>query len=317
MTQTATKPVYALVGSDTLLRDEHRNRIVSMIVGDADPQLCISQFDSDAEASAVFDELRTMPFLAPHRIVIIRDAEAFIAAHRDSLEKYLAAPSSSGTLVLIMNSLDKRTNFAKSLPKVGEVISCESPTGADLSNWVINEFNGRGKQISPQTATELCQMVPEGLADLKNEVEKLIAYTGERPEITSADLSAIISARHAPEAFAMSNAITSGNVPKALQTLSSAMTIRGAEFMLLGQMGWHLRRALQAAQRIAAGENPQAVMKSLRIFYGQREFQAMIQRRGAAKLQADVRRLMAADIAMKSGSSPKAAMQQLVIELCS
>jgi len=311
-----TKPVYVLSGKDSRLRDEARQRIVSQIIGDSDPQLCLGIFDSTAQFVDVLDELRTLPFLAPHRVVIVRNADAFISANRDALEKYLDAPAPSGTLILITESLDSRTKFAKKIPTVGEVIDCSTPTGAPLVNWICDYVIAAGKTIDRNTASLLVQFAGEDLAILTNELDKLLAYTGDRTAITPDDLTKIVTATHAPEAFELSNAITRNDLKAALTVLGSVLSTRGAEFMLLGELAWHLRRALQVQQRIEAGDNPQSAMKSARVFYGQREFMDMLKRRSRAKLQTDMRRLIAADLGMKSGLGAKPAMQQLVTELC-
>lgn len=311
-----TKPVYVISGKDSRLRDEARRRIVSQIIGDSDPQLCLATFDSSAQLVDVLDELRTLPFLAPHRVVVVRDADAFISANRDALEKYLDAPAASGTLILIAESLDSRTRLAKKIPTVGEVIDCSTPTGAHLVNWICHYVAGEGKQISRQAAGLLVQFTGEDLATLTNELDKLLAYTGERSEIIPADLTKIVTAKHSPAAFELSNAITRNDLKAALTVLASGLSTRGTEFMLLGELAWHLRRALQVQQRIEAGDNPQAAMRAARVFYEQHEFLNMLKRRPRTKLQTDMRRLIAADLGMKSGLGAKPAMQQLVTELC-
>ena len=293
-----------------------RQQIVDQVLADADPQLCLSNFDSQVELSTVLDELRTLPFLAPHRLVVISEAESFISAHRDALEKYLDSPSSTGTLVLMVSTWNKSTRLAKKLPKVGELVTCDPPEGKQLSKWIADQAKQRGKKIQPAAVDMLAVSIGSDLAWLTNEIEKLATYAADRSEITTQDITDIVCASAAPEAFALSNAITAGNVQKALDCLSSAMTTRGAEFALLGQLAWHLRRALQVQQQVEQGANEFSAMKSARVFYGQREFAAMLKRRPRKKLQQDMRKLIAADLNMKSGAQSKSAMQQLIIELC-
>ena len=317
MTKSQAKSVYVLNGKDAHLLQSAKKDLITKILNGADPQLCLSEFDSSVELSTVLDELRTLPFLAPHRLVIISDASSFITANRSAIEKYLQSPSSTGTLVLVVSTWNKSTKLAKMLPKVGgQVITCDPPAGKDLTKWIVDYAKSLGKKIASDAADMLGVSIGSDLSWLKNELDKLATFAGDRATITSQDVTQIVSASAAPEAFALSNAITAGNITKALESLSSAMTTRGAEFALLGQLAWHLRRALQVQQAIETGANEYAAMKSARVFYGQREFAAMLKRRPRQKLQQDMRKLIAADLNMKSGSQPKTAMQQLIIELC-
>jgi len=189
------------------------------------------------------------------------------------------------------------------------------PTGADLYIGVTDEVTADGKKISRQATALLCDMVPEGIGELRNEIDKLVTYAWNRPEITEKDITDIVTARSAPEAFAVVNAIITADVASALRAVGSAMSVRGAEFGLLGQLRWNVQRSLQAQQRIGGGENPQSVFRSLRIFKD-REFSAYLRRRGLGGLQGDMKKLIQADLAMKSGTAPKAAMQQLIVALC-
>jgi len=317
MTTSPAKSVYVLQGSDALLREEAYQRIVDSILGSADHQLCLSQYDPTVELATVLDELRTLPLLAPHRVVSIRDAEAFISAHREQLENYLDRPSPSGTLILLVNSLDSRTRFAKKLPSVGLVVSCEAPSGAELVRWITEAASGLDKTIDRQAAGMLAQWVGENLASLRSELDKLASYVGQRTSITVDDIAAVATTSASPEAFALSGAITRGDVRAGLEAVGAAMRTRGAEFQLLGQVAWRIRQALQVHQGIAAGQSPRSAMQNARILRDQRDSEALLGRRPAKKLQADMRRLISADLAMKSGTPPKAAMQQLIVELCS
>ncbi|HNX27268.1 MAG TPA: DNA polymerase III subunit delta [Phycisphaerae bacterium] len=315
MTANQTKPVYAIVGEDAFLKSQARQNIISAAIGDADPQMCVVQYDPEVELATVLDELRTMPFLAPHRVVVVCEAEAFVAANRDGLQKYLEKPSSGGTLVLMMNTLDKRLTVTKQIAAAGEVVDCNSPAGAELCKWVQDAVTAEGKKMSVAAAAMLCDMVPESVGELRNEIDKLVTYAWNRPEITEKDIAAIVTARSAPEAFAVVNAIIAADVASALKATGSAMAVRGAEFGLLGQLRWNIQRSLQAQQRISGGENQQAVFRSLRIFKD-REFAAYLRRRGLQGLQGDMKKLLQADLSMKSGTEPKTAMQQLIVALC-
>lgn len=316
MTQSTVNPIYVLHGKDAHLRDEARRRIIAQTVGDADPQVCLTSFDATVELAAVLDELRTLPFLAPHRVVIVREAESFVSANREALEHYFDAPVTSATLILEVGTWPGNTRLAKKLKSVGELIECASPEGAKLLGWIRAEVEKRGKTIAPDAAGLLAEWIGPSLTTLSTELDKVVTYLGERPTVTVQDVTAIVTASASPEAFAVTNAITNGDARAALRAMAAALQTRGAEFALLGQIAWHIRRALQVAQGIAAGQNPMTAMKAARVFYGQREFQAMLRRRSLKKLQADVRRLLQADLGMKSGTEALPAMQQLVIELC-
>ena len=315
MAVSQVKPIYLLRGGDEFLRDYHRRDIVHRAIGDADPQTCVSQFDSDAELADVLDELRTLPFLAPHRVVIISEGEAFIAAWREALEGYLQAPSRTGTLVLMVHSIKSNERIFKLIVRIGEVLQCAIEDRQDLATWLGKSAGKRGKTIQPAACSLLERYVGRDLASLDSEMEKLSLYVGDRPQITVQDVTRLVNASVGPGAFDLTNAITAGDMAGALKALDGMMVRRGEEFKTLGMLRWHLGRALSAQQALSVGASQQQALPAMP--YEQRNaFLAMLKRRGTGGLLTDFRRLLQADQAMKSGTNPKAAMQELVVKLC-
>lgn len=309
-------PVYVLHGHDAFLRDENRREIVSRIVGQADPQTCVVTFDASAEPADVFDELRTLPFLAERRVVIIREADAFVSAHRKALESYLEAPTRTASLILTVLIWRKNTNLAKLVARIGQVRDCSADGKTSLRSWLSGAAKKRDKKLARAAAELLAQWVGGDLAALDGEIEKLSLYVGGRETITPEDVSRLVIASAGPADFALTNAITAGDAEAALRALSGMLVRRGNEFKTIGMIAWHLRRAIQASRAIAAGVPASKAIPPMP--YRQRdEFSAFLRRRGLPALEGDFRKLLQADLGMKSGVKPTSALQQLVVALCS
>jgi len=311
------KPVYVLHGRDAFLLDSHRHRIVEQIIGDADPQVCVSTFDATVELAAILDELRTLPFLAPHRVVVIRDADAFVAANRRALEAYLAQPTRTASLLLLVASWPSNTNLYKRVKKIGVTIECSVKGRGELQSRLTEAVERRGKKINRDAAELLAQWVGENLAVLDGEIEKLSLYVEDRKTITAADVGAVVVASAGPAAFALTNALTAGDAGQALEALDGILNVRGEEFKVMGLIAWHLRRVLTAQQLHSRGGSPEKVLPYNMPPRQKQAFHALLRRREPKTLQKDFRRLIATDLAMKSGADPAAALQQLVVELCS
>jgi DNA polymerase-3 subunit delta len=318
MVGDSVKPIYVLAGKDAFLRDQHRNQLIETLTEGADPQTCLAVYDASVELSTVLDELRTLPFLAPRRVVILTDADTFLNADtRDALEKYLESPAPTGVLILLASSWKSNTRLHKAVVKVGEIRSCEEVKGNQAMGQVLQFAQDRGKQLHRNAAGLLVQWIGADLASLNNEVEKLALYVGDRKQITVEDVSTIVTASAGPGAFDLTNAIADGKTDKALEALGGLLSVRGEEFRTLGLIGWHLRMALRAAELVAKGRSPDDACRAAKIPpFRKRDYVNLLRRRSAEKLRADFRRLIAADLALKSGASAPAAMQDLVIALC-
>lgn len=310
------KPVYVLHGDDEFLKDQNRRQIVAQIIGSTDPQLCVSTFDATVELAAVMDELRTLPFLAPHRVVIVREADAFIAANREALERYCDAPCHTATLVLIVGTWNSAHRIAKAVARIGQAVNCSLGDRDPLGPRLGQLAQALGKKLAPDAARALEERVGRDLASLSSEVDKLAAYVGDKPMITAADVQAVVIASNEPVDFALANALTAAKIPDAMAALHAMLTRKGEEFRTLGAIASHLRRATKGHALKAAGKDPSAVLPFNMPFRAKNDFLTMLARRSLAKFQGDFRRMIAADLAMKSGADPLAAMQELVVALC-
>ncbi len=299
MSATKVKCIYVFCGSDAFLRDEHRRSIVLQVIADADPQIAVSRFDATAELAEVLDTLRTLPFLAPRRAVVISDADAFVSAYRQALEKYLQSPSESSTLILMVSSWPKNTRLAKRVAEIGEVMDCSVGDERKAATWLRKAAAQRNKTIDPGAIALLLQWRGTDLATLSGEIEKLTLYVGDRASIDAEDVSKLVVATTGPEAFALTNALAAGETAAALQALAGAVRRRGEEYKTLGMIGWHMRKALKVRQLLDAGVSD-----------------AQACRRPMKMLRKDFRRLLATDLAVKTGAEASIALQQLVASLC-
>ncbi len=94
------------------------------------------------------------------------------------------------------------------------------------------------------------------------------------------------------------------------------LTARGEEFRTLGMIASHLRRVLRAGQLAACGADPAAALNPRMPYHAKQAFLAMLSRRPLRAVQEDFRRLIRADLGMKSGADAGAALQELVVGLC-
>ncbi len=315
--EVATKPIFVLLGQDAYLLDAARREVISSVLGEADPQTHLSQYDGTVELATVLDELRTLPFLAGRRVVMISPADDFVSANREVLERYLQSPSPHSVLVLEVASWNARARLGKLVARVGRIIDCTVPDTGSLARWIADAAGRRGKKIDRQAAELLEEWVGRDYALLDAEIEKLSLHAGSRQTLTAEDVSAVSSATAGPEAFALANALTTGDARAALEALGGMLTARGDEFRVLGLIGWHLRRVLAAAEKVRAGTPPPKALPGYLPPGPKQALLELIQRRSPASLAGDLRRLLRADLAMKSGANPQAALQELVVSLCS
>src|SRR5262245_35699162 len=100
------QPVYVLHGDEEFLKRQSLRAVRSLVLGPADDGFALSSFSGDkATWAAVIEDLQTLPFLAPRRLVVVETADPFVSRERQRLEKYFTdtAGKSEPTGVLVLD----------------------------------------------------------------------------------------------------------------------------------------------------------------------------------------------------------------------
>lgn len=313
-------PIYAVVGGEEFLKRQAMEQITRSVLGDADPSLALSEYDcagTVAELAGVLDDLRTLPFLADRRLVIVREADKFITMHRESLEDYAASPSSTGVLLLECKSLPGNTRLAKQIAKVGQVIKCEPLKQYEVPAWLSKHCkDAYGVQIEQRAAVKLVDLIGTELGLLDVELQKCLLYVSGRPQIQLADVEALVGQHREEQVWGLLSAIAAGDERKALQIWEEVcQTDRAAEARAIGGIVFTMRRLLKAKRAEEAGASAAELKRELWV----RDDQQLRRELGAfttAQVEEMFARLLEADVASKTGlASVQASIERFIIEM--
>jgi DNA polymerase III subunit delta len=260
----AIKPVYALVGSDPYLQTEKLAELLADFPKD------LQRIDPDgekAELAEVLDELRSFAMFGGGKLVVVRNADAFITRFREALENYLSAPSSSGTLVLRVSSLPSNQRVYKLIQKVGSIEKCDPPKPADLPKWIATHAKSSHRvTVAPDAAQLLADFIGDDLGRLDSELAKLALQT-DTGKIERADVERGVAFQREQEMWDMTNQIAAGNTDAALRRWRQLVQLDpSAEFRAVTWLGMWLEKAHEAIQMRRKGMNSFAIGSALKIW---------------------------------------------------
>ena len=169
--------------------------------------------DADRVAAAeVLDELRTLPFLAERRVVLMKQAGDFISKNRSALEAYFDNPCESGILVMTVESWPKNTKLAKKLNNAGQLVAVEDIKPWKLAGYICDYTKQQHeKTISKAAAELLVELVGDEPGRLVSEADKLATYKEGSKTISPQDVEALIGHNRIFNIFAVIDAMTQGN----------------------------------------------------------------------------------------------------------
>lgn len=318
MAKSAESPVYVFCGDDEPLRRDKLAAARQHFLAGDDPALALNEYDGESPsltAAEVLDDVRTLPFLARRRIVIVHKADPFITRWRAELEAYLDDPG-KGVLLLSAKTFPANTRLAKRIDEAGGTRRCERPKGRrELMPWLEQRAaKAHGKPLGAGAAEALLDAVGEEPGLLEAELDKLAVYVGDRPGISAADVETLVGENRTAAVFELSDALGSGNPGKAFEILASMFAgEKGAAFMLVGYLAKHLRRLSAGRAVMDARGDERSICKAAGYPFVMSGFVQQVRRFDRNRLRAARRKLAEADLTLKSRpDEPRQVLEQWV-----
>ena len=311
-----TAPLYLLEGDDLQSRHDLALEFAGLVDEGLQAFNVESFYANEATNAAGRDQLigallstaRTLPMMAPKRVVIVHEAERLLAPKRakdeddqgeldlprkaakrgatpaEELEAYVEHPEPMTTLIFVAGPLDANRRIVKLLRKHADVVDCgslESPR--DAAVWIQKRLEKDELTIDPKALSLLLQTTGLSLGRIRAEIEKLVLYAAGEAAITAAHVKDLVSPENDSEGvFALIDAVRNANAPRALLEISALFD---------------------------AGVQPPLILGQLRA--------AAIQLRSDARVRSGLEAVLRTDVAIKSSAgTPQHLLECLAVELC-
>ncbi len=227
---------------------------------------------NDADIDDALSSARTPPFLSPARVVVVRDLQLAPDRFFTSLQNYLEHPSPTTALVLAGQGWPKVVKggrawnqvVTKAVAAVGEVVSF-SRSELDPTDFAMAHAGRLGARLSRSDASHLVAIVGTDLGQIAREVEKVALYVEEGAPLDATAIDAACSQLATDAAWALANAMQSGDTADALATLARALDEGAAPEMLFHQVARPTRILLRMADGLRRGVSVDRMREDLRL----------------------------------------------------
>lgn len=218
-------------------------------------------------AQEIVNLARTLPTMAPRRLVEVHDADELGEDALRALDPYLDDPSPETTLVFVFGKFDKRQKFPKTLVKKAAMSArFEHPREREMPGLVRGRARRHKLKVSGDAAEALALTVGTDLGLLERAVEKLALVTEPGAELSVDDISAHVADTHLEDAFALGSAVAVGDRTTALRKLAALKQNRTAPLALMGMLAWQLRQVLRAREMLDEGAGEGDVTRQLKAY---------------------------------------------------
>jgi DNA polymerase-3 subunit delta len=313
------RPVYVLHGDEDFLKRQVLAALQELVLGRPGESFGLSTHAGDrAVFAAVHDELQTLPFLSPRRLVVVENADPFVTRHRAALEKYVAEPSPNGVLVLDVKSWPANTRLAK-LVDASATVTCKAPGAQRLQEWCVQRASAaHGKELSAPAAAMLVDLVGPDMGLLNQELAKLAVYAGEAARIDTGDVDRLVGSSREENTWKIFDAVAAGRPGEALEILDRLFDQGEDALRVLGAFSMQLRRLAQAYRLTQQGRTLAAALADAGVPpFAVRGAEQQLRHLGRRRADRLYDWLLETDLGLKGSSAlpPRTQLERLVVRL--
>lgn len=313
-----TGPVHLFVGDDVKLMGRMVDAVEATI-DEADRPFAVERLYA-GEAGGTPLEIRAAasnrPMLGDRRIVIVLRAERLLKPKRagrgaeseddddpgedesaamdaSPLEAYLSDPAPFSTVLFVASGIDKSRRLTKRVVDHALVTvfdgnendDARADPRANLAQVLRASLAREGRSLERAGEQALIRRAGGDVTKLRDDIEKLILFAGERQKLSEDDVMAV-SADHqsVDDEWAMANAIGAGDAAAALMEAGRRLERGDSAHALVGQLRWWVSNRLAPAD--------------------------------SGRVKPAIEALLRTDLALKSsGGDERVLMERLVVEL--
>jgi len=261
--QDALSRFHLIYGEERYMVRYYKKCLRDRLSAPDDEMNCTIFQGEKTDPAAVADVAQILPFMVPQRLIIIQDSGFFKKA--TEMTEYLSDFPDSTYVVFVEREVDKRNKLYKWLGKNGCITECQHQTEPMLRKWIAGYLKREKKTISGEAVEHLMERVGTDMETLGNELDKLIGYTGERPDIGSSDIDAVCSGLTVSRIFDMIDAVAAGERDKALRYYNDLLANKESPMSILYLLSRHINILLQIRELTARGLNRGELAKKIGI----------------------------------------------------
>ena len=291
-------PLYLIEGTDEVLKSE----LAGLFADAIEPELRAFNVerlygtDTTLEPRAIADAIKTLPMMAPRRVVILLQAERVLTPPRESeaadeglkpLIECIEGPIESTTLVFVTHDpLHGARRVTKLLKKHATRVECGGlGPSAQLAREIEDRAAEIGVTVDRAAVARLIQLSGGDSGKLRADTERVLVFVGQGT-VTAAHVEQVVErVERSSDPWGLTNALEAGDAKTALRELRLRIDAGDNIFAMLGQIAWAIRKP--------NGRMPEH------------------------RLRPAVDAMLRTDIALKSsGGNPRMLLERLIVELC-
>jgi len=299
------EPVYFLYGKEKFLIDRSQRLIIDAALEPHERDFNLSiVYGGDAQAQSVLAACASFPTMAQRRVVVVRDFDEL--SGNELFETYVKRPNPQTVLVMVSGTGVKNNPYA-AISRASKTFHFGEVNQKRIPGWILTSLKSRDFKVGGQAAEMLGSLAGSDLETLSNEIEKLIAYVGDRTEITENDVLEVAGHSSEFNIFELQKKVVAGDFIAAEAILERMLQVSsntaGTAIMTVTVLASYYTKLLKLSGCRGEDLDSGQIAKKIGVpSYFLREYQAALRNQGPAGVSRANLALLGADFELKGGS---------------
>lgn len=228
-------------GEEEYTKDSALHQLRAKILPEGLEEMNESPLSSSATAAEIVDACEMLPFLAQRRLVVVRSSglvQKIPGTVRDEgtdrLLSYLDhLPEHVILLFFCRGKADRTRKVTARIEALGGRVDFAPLDAHDKQIWLSRELKAYNKTMSRAAGELFLSRVDPLLTPTLQELQKVLSYVGDRPEIQPEDVEAVVAPTVEDRLFTLFDHLISGNAQGALTILRALLNQKDTEAVQL------------------------------------------------------------------------------------
>jgi DNA polymerase-3 subunit delta len=327
----------------------------------------LERFDGDSSSALqILSAVMTMPFASKRKVVVVDRIDRLSADDQGKIAAFIPNLGAQSCLVMLAgdeNPSKRRAGqqskesgqaengdsdqprskkglqavLTSAVRKHGVIIDFAAMKTQDVTTMIAESVRGQGKRVESSALQMLSYSLQSSPSLIDKEIEKLIAYVGERAVITASDVEQVTTRSPEDRVFPLIDAVAAGRAEAAArlltETLAASTKPDGEAPKILALLGRHFRILYQVRYLVNAGvshlgsvpENLRAELMddpsptSIKSDWQRQKFLEQAHHFTLDELRSGLKHILDCELAVKgqskSSSSPRLSLEMLILKL--
>lgn len=209
---------YLFEGEEEYIKQQALKRLCTALLPHGLEEMNLTEL-VDPDADALIAAAETLPFLGEKRLVVVRDCSLVAVGRKaederkaQAISEYISHISPTTCLLFyVKGKADGRKKLYTLLKKKNAIVDFSPMNDAECADWIRRTMRHMGKNLQGETASRFVFTVGHDASLLKQEMNKLFAYLGDRTDVLPEDIDAVCTRSTECTVFQMVDAQVAGN----------------------------------------------------------------------------------------------------------